>query len=76
MIDYLVVIMFKFLLGNSYLCIKGVMKAFVARGVTLGLETSVESHNTLGSQTLIMPVVRTSYLCTKGVTTMITPGER
>jgi translation elongation factor EF-Tu-like GTPase len=41
---------------NSYLCIKGVMKAFVARGVTLGLETSVESHNTLGSQTLIMPV--------------------
>jgi hypothetical protein len=28
------------------------MKAFVARGVTLGLETSV----TLGSQTLIMPV--------------------
>jgi hypothetical protein len=34
------------------------MKAFVARGVTLGLETSVESHNTLGSQTLIMPVVQ------------------
>jgi hypothetical protein len=33
------------------------MKAFVARGVTLGLETSVESHNTLGSQRLIMPVV-------------------
>jgi hypothetical protein len=25
----------------SYLCIKGVMKAFVARGVTLGLKTSV-----------------------------------
>jgi hypothetical protein len=34
------------------------MKAFVARGVTLGLETSVESHNTLGSQRLIMPVVQ------------------
>jgi hypothetical protein len=32
---------------NSYLCINGVMKAFVARGVTLGLETSVQSHNTL-----------------------------
>jgi hypothetical protein len=33
--------------GNSYLCIKGVMKAFVARGVTLGPETSVEGHNTV-----------------------------
>jgi hypothetical protein len=33
------------------------VKAFVARGVTLGLETSVESHYTLGSQRLIMPVV-------------------
>jgi hypothetical protein len=32
------------------------MKAFVARGVTLGLETSVESHNTL-----IMPVVHTKF---------------
>jgi hypothetical protein len=32
---------------NSYLCIKGVMKAFVARGVTLGPETSVEGHNTV-----------------------------
>jgi hypothetical protein len=31
----------------SYLCIKGVMKAFVARGVTLGPETSVEGHNTV-----------------------------
>jgi hypothetical protein len=37
------------------------MKAFVARGVTLGLETSVESHNTLGSQTLIMPEVHTKF---------------
>jgi translation elongation factor EF-Tu-like GTPase len=46
---------------NSYLCIKGVMKAFVARGVTLGLETSVESHNTLGSKTVIMPVVHTRF---------------
>jgi hypothetical protein len=32
------------LIHNSYLCIKGAMKAFVARGVTLGLATSVESH--------------------------------
>jgi hypothetical protein len=32
---------------NSYLCIKGVVKAFVARGVTLGPETSVEGHNTV-----------------------------
>jgi hypothetical protein len=39
--------------------IKGVMKAFVARGVTLGLETSVD--NTLGSQTLIMPVVHITF---------------
>jgi hypothetical protein len=46
---------------NSYLCIKGVMKVFVARGVTLRLGTSVESHNTLGSQTLIMPVVYTKF---------------
>jgi hypothetical protein len=37
------------------------MKAFVVRGMTLGLETSVESHNTLGSQTLIMPVVHTKF---------------
>jgi hypothetical protein len=47
--------------NNSYLCIKGVMKAFVVRGVTLGLETSVERHNTLGLQTLIMPVVHTKF---------------
>jgi hypothetical protein len=37
------------------------MKVFVARGVTLGLETSVESHNSLGSQTLIMSVVHTKF---------------
>jgi hypothetical protein len=37
------------------------MNAFLARGVTLGLEMSVESHNTLGSQTLIMPVVHTKF---------------
>jgi hypothetical protein len=30
-----------------YMYIKGLMKAFVARGVTLGPETSVEGHNTL-----------------------------
>jgi hypothetical protein len=41
------------------------MKAFVARGVTLGLERSVESHNTLGSQTRIMPVVHNSIFQSK-----------